>query len=297
MTKGAVHDLSGGASKVLWEIKFQSSGSKFETHGFYWSDTPDPVNKEAISCWVLVGNPAGRDNEENINGSQTKPGQPYYGSAILGYGQCCCSIYVEAVKQHRRYGGSWDPDMDKLYPSPTSNVGEYGVQALKRILKSRGIAFATSDKKDALAHRLHDYLDEWIPASKEVARPHMLGMPDSWPDEAEDKSGSSTAGGTAVPSTANDKEDEDAPAAKKAKPADALPAMLDGLAKGDILEMANGCGAGSHVRNGDDLLSASAKALRMPRATFVAALKAAPGEIDPWHREAMPDEIAREISF
>ena len=57
MTKGAVHDLSGGASKILWEIKFQFD-SRFETHGFYWSDTPDPVNKEAISCWVLVGNPA-----------------------------------------------------------------------------------------------------------------------------------------------------------------------------------------------------------------------------------------------
>ena len=52
-----------------------------------------------------------------------------------------------------------------------------------RILKSRNIAYAKSDSKDALANRLHEYLDEWIPAKKELARPHQLGPPDTWPPD------------------------------------------------------------------------------------------------------------------
>jgi len=84
---------------------------------------------------------------------------------------------VNPVKHHKRYGGDWDPeekfwDSEKqdysLFPTRMT-TGKYGVQVLIRILKARGGAYTSSDKKDRLANLLHDYLDEWIPASKMLA--------------------------------------------------------------------------------------------------------------------------------
>lgn len=295
MTKGAVHDLSGGQSKILWEIELiWNGGRKSETEGFYWSDSPDAVNGKAMSLWNIL-DPAYRDNEENVDGSKTKSGQPYTGFACIQAGSASCMMTVKAVKQHQRYGGNWDPEMDKYYPSPCT-TGNYGIQALKRIAKSRNIPVASGESKDALAQKVHDYLHEWIPASKEVARSAQFGVPDSWPGEAD----------AADLSTANEEEAAE-PLAKKAKPAaqDATPAvdektrmafaMYEGDPKGDILETANGLGAGQYRRGGNDLLTASAKALSMPRNIFVALLKAAPGDVDPWHREGMSAAELAEI--
>ena len=72
-------------------------------------------------------------------------------------------------------------------------------------------------------------------------------------------------------------------------------AMYEGEEKGLILETANGLGAGQYQRGGNDLLTASAKALSMPRNIFVALLKAAPGDVDPWHREGMSAAELAEI--
>ena len=119
-------------------------------------------------------------------------------------------MFVSAVKQHKRFGGHWDPEMDKLYmyPSP-STTGGYGINALKRILKSRRVPFAAGDKKDALATKLHDFLEEWIPASREVAVCGAFMPPTSWPGEEENR------GGTSEANEATETPDE--PAAKKAK--------------------------------------------------------------------------------
>lgn len=48
--KAAVHDLSAGQSKVLWEMELSwNGGRKEETQGFYWSDSPDAVNRTATT--------------------------------------------------------------------------------------------------------------------------------------------------------------------------------------------------------------------------------------------------------
>ena len=52
--KNYVGDLSTNRSKVLWEITL-NDGDHDENAGFYWSDTPDPVNEEALRLWRRLG--------------------------------------------------------------------------------------------------------------------------------------------------------------------------------------------------------------------------------------------------
>ena len=55
--------------------------------------------------------------------------------------------------------------MDQTYTAPgeaarvITCVEAVGVQAIKRLLKSRKIAFTAGEKKEALALRLHEYID------------------------------------------------------------------------------------------------------------------------------------------
>lgn len=69
--------------------------------------------------------------------------------------------------------------------------------------------------------------------------------------------------------------------------------LLEGMDKGEILEEANGMGAGRRVREGAPFLEAYAAALELPKPALVQALRAAPGELDPWWADVMEgDELA-----
>ena len=226
--KGSVTDLSAGSSKILWELELSwNGGQKTEVDSFYWADSPDAVTKEAVALWPLLGNPEWRDNETNVDGSETKPGQPYYGFACLNAGSSSCGMFVSAVKHHKRYGGNGNPEMDKFYPSP-GTTGGYGINTLKRILRSRSIPFAAGEKKDDLAIKLHDYLEEWIPTSREVAVCGAFAPPTSWPGEEDIRGGASAANEAASEAAETTGE----PVAKKAKvePASLLRCVIPGEA-------------------------------------------------------------------
>lgn len=71
--------------------------------------------------------------------------------------------------------------------------------------------------------------------------------------------------------------------------------MYEGDDKDLILEAGNGMGGGHYVRDGDEFLTAYAKALHMSRRAFVYLLRNAPGTLEPsWHESMTPAEL-REI--
>ena len=162
MTKGEVIDLSGGRSKVLWQVELRWNVSKTENHAFYWADDVATVNEKAAGVWdelVVTNGITMPDDEEikanpswNLDGKQTKPGQPYSGFALLNHHATSLAITVEPVKPH-----GWE---DQTYGDQIITcVHDIGVQALKRLLKSRKLAFKAGDKKEALALKLHEYID------------------------------------------------------------------------------------------------------------------------------------------
>ena len=143
--KNYVGDLSTNRSKVLWEITL-NDGDHNENAGFYWSDTPDPVNEEALGLWRRLGDQEWREKKAN-------PGQPYSGSALTDEG--LMNMEVKAVK-HALDGG---------VPGTT---GKYGIQLLKRLLRSRGMKYTKEDTKEALAIDLYALVEEWIPVHEQV---------------------------------------------------------------------------------------------------------------------------------
>jgi len=148
-----VIDLSGGTSKVLWMIEMiWNGGQKTEIEGFYWSDMPEAVNRQAVGIWPALGlfGAEYRGCEDNVDGSSTLPGHPYVGSATLDAGASCCNIFVSAAKPSAptaNYGG---------LPVPLARMG---VMNLKRILKSRKIPFDHKEKQPVLAALLAEYID------------------------------------------------------------------------------------------------------------------------------------------
>ena len=77
--------------------------------------------------------------------------------------------------------------------------------------------------------------------------------------------------------------------------------MYEGDEAGDILETANGFGAGSHVRGGMSFLRAHAKALGLQRDELVTLLRNSlaehGGTLDPWHLEAMSTAEKNELGL
>ena len=65
---------------------------------------------------------------------------------------------------------------------------------------------------------------------------------------------------------------------------------FEGMDKEMIIEMGNGLGGGSFVRQGLPLLRAYAKAYKTPYRVFLAALRAAPGELSSYWLEVMTEE-------
>jgi hypothetical protein len=119
----------------LYVIEYDDNPRDFsarpKVYGAYWSDHPDPVNKIAIDLWPAFGSPQFRDDEDNIDGSQTKSGQCYQGSACLGVGSRFLSLSVRRITscgQLRR--------------------GFFKSALLQKVLSSRGVATDDGDEDD-----------------------------------------------------------------------------------------------------------------------------------------------------
>ena len=169
MTKGDAIDLSAGTSNVLWEVRLLWNSRKHETHSFYWSDDVDAVTREALGVWDSLGdNPEYRDTMDNVDGTKTRPGAPYQGFSCLNAGSSCLHISVAALKQHR-IEGLTDPWCGNDLSSSNTNypgdvcTAQIQKNALKRLLKSRKIAYTGGDGADVLALRLHEYIQPWVP--------------------------------------------------------------------------------------------------------------------------------------
>ena len=210
--KNYVGDLSTNRSKVLWEITL-NDGDHNENAGFYWSDTPDPVNEEALRLWRRLGDQEWCEKKAN-------PGQPYSGSAFTDEGHM--NMEVKAVK-HALDGG---------VPGTT---GKYGIQLLKRLLKSRGIKYTKEDTKEALAIDLYAQVEEWIPV-------HEQGL-----EEKENEDGAPSTSEVTMAGEAGSANDE----TTEKRVADAPPAgapsgkatRVDGVRKGPAAEQREHTGA------------------------------------------------------
>ena len=82
--------------------------------------------------------------------------------------------------------------------------------------------------------------------------------------------------------------------------ADATRHILEGfikarMPKSHVLELGNGLGGGSIVRQGKPFLDAYAEALRIPRSALIDALRMAPGGLEEWATVMEPHEV-REIN-
>ena len=80
---------------------------------------------------------------------------------------------------------------------------------------------------------------------------------------------------------------------RKCQPDDV--SSFEGWDKNAIIELGNGMGGGQNVRIGYPLLTAYALALEVSRASFVQALRAAPGELSENWLDAMTESERAEI--
>eukprot|EP01051_Picozoa_sp_SAG22_P012654 SAG22_NODE_1335_length_4700_cov_2.556183_5_plen_86_part_00 len=83
-----------------------NGGRKEQSLGLrvYWSATPDPVNKIAVSCrsqyrpqFSSYGLEDTGTNDQQNDGSETTPGEAYDGFAIFGHGQMSVGLFVTPV--------------------------------------------------------------------------------------------------------------------------------------------------------------------------------------------------------
>ena len=74
-----------------------------------WSDSPAAANEWARGVWARNYGPDWReeaDNMENVDGSETAPGEPYQAFACLGSGSMSMSIFVSEVQSGGRLSPS-----------------------------------------------------------------------------------------------------------------------------------------------------------------------------------------------
>eukprot|EP01047_Picozoa_sp_COSAG01_P014860 COSAG01_NODE_733_length_13988_cov_1136.208150_11_plen_146_part_01 len=131
-----------------------------------WSNTPDTANKLAQAVWN-EHDLSTADCCQNINGKNTKKGDTYSGFACLGWGSSSLNVQVDSVVGA---GGS-------------SACHTFGVNQLKRILKSRGLC-ATGDKQK-LAAALKAYLRCPPPTQQELEKSAAADAADATADAAD----------------------------------------------------------------------------------------------------------------
>ena len=99
-------------------------------YGAYWATTPDPVNKLAVALWPEFGAPEFRDEEDNVDGKATQPGECFVSSASLGDGTKSLTMSVRPIRT-------------------VAEFRNFRTDLVKQILASRGLP-TTGDKTEMI---------------------------------------------------------------------------------------------------------------------------------------------------
>ena len=113
-------------------------------------------------------------------------------------------------------------------------TGKYGIQLLKRLLKSRGIKYTKEDTKEALAIDLYAMVEEWIPV-------HEQGL-----EEKENEGGAPSTSTATKAGGAGAADDETTKKRTADAPADApsgKATRVEGVRKGPVAEQREHTGA------------------------------------------------------
>ena len=119
-------DLAGSKDcKTLYVIETDDNPRDFSAvpkiYGAYWATSPDPVNQIAIKLWPEFGSAIYRDEEDNLDGKETKPGECYASSASLGMGKKSLSLSVHLVRH-------------------SAELRNFRTDLVKQIVASRGLS-------------------------------------------------------------------------------------------------------------------------------------------------------------
>ena len=111
--------------KTLYVIETDDNPRDFSAvpkiYGAYWATSPDPVNQIAIKLWSEFGSPTYRDEEDNLDGNETKAGDCYASSACLGMGQKSLSLSVRLIRH-------------------SAELRNFRTDLVKQIVASRGLS-------------------------------------------------------------------------------------------------------------------------------------------------------------
>jgi hypothetical protein len=142
-------------SSKLWIVSRLYSGEEKEEHaGAYWDQSPDVANTYAMSLWKEFS-PQWMDSQDNVDGADTKKGEPYQSFSCVDCGADSLSINVD--EYHISCG--------------------LGIRALKAILKCRGLSIDVDGRKGKQAKQLlQDRLDAYM---KELTSSENPGQSDS----------------------------------------------------------------------------------------------------------------------
>ena len=132
-------DLAGNKDcKSLYAIEIDDNPRDFtavpKIYGAYWATSPDPVNRVAIELWPEFGSATYRDEEDNLDGKDTQPGECYASSACLGTGQKFLSLSVRQVRH-------------------SAELRNFRTDLVKQVVASRGLS-AEGDKGDMIKRAL-----------------------------------------------------------------------------------------------------------------------------------------------
>lgn len=172
------------SSSCLWVVTRAYTNEKDEAIAGVWSDTPDTANARALRLWYEY-NPDWMDCQDNVDGSRTEKGECYQGFSCVDVGSASVMIYVS---KYEGYMG-------------------FGIQALKRILKSRNISIDHKGLKGKAAKDLlRKRLDTHI---KDLETPNAVEEEQEEGGEGEEK--------VVDPVVTNERTINDAPSSKRAK--------------------------------------------------------------------------------
>ena len=134
---GTVHDTDSNTRRLFEVILALNGGRQIKTEAFFWASSPGEANLHAVRYWKQYSGSLDKFSSQNIDGSQTAEGACHESFGIYGHGSMSMNIMVRNV---------------------TGPSGSWGVNLLKRVLKSRGLSAVGG--KQVLAATLCDYVDK-----------------------------------------------------------------------------------------------------------------------------------------
>lgn len=132
---GAIYDTDPSTKRLFEVVLVMNGGRQIKTEAFFWASTPSVANQHAVQLWKQYHvDPFG---SQNIDGSETEEGFCHESFGIYGHGSMSMNVVVQYVDQP---------------------CGSWGINVLKRVLKSRSLNAKGS--KPELQMRLVDYVDK-----------------------------------------------------------------------------------------------------------------------------------------